>query len=197
MMRTELFWPLAFCGFAAVSLVCGIVAWPMLSAAWPSIRDKIDRFRRLPPLAKLLLLLFVGAFVVYGSTKTNLVDQTSGTNAVEIVEGGTNDVDQVKGEGEGEQRNLLTCSAGQLELEGNILCSPSPITFTLAQQTWQPLSRRTRIFPSRQEQRRRGQADSSADTFSLRGQKVSRTASDCLSTGNWWKYPAWPTVHPG
>ena len=125
-------------GLAAVSLVCGIVAWPMLSAAWPSIQDKIDRFRRLPPLAKLLLLLFVGAFVVYGSTKTNLVEQTSGTNAVEIVEGGTNDVDQVKGEGEGEQRNLLTCSAGQLELEGNILCSPSPITFTSAPQTVTP-----------------------------------------------------------
>ena len=40
--------------------------------------------------------------------------------------------------GEGEQRNLLTCSAGQLELEGNILCSPSPITFTSAPQTVTP-----------------------------------------------------------
>ena len=70
-MRTELFWILSFCGFAAVSLLCGLLVWPQLSTAWPSIQDKIDRFRRLPPLAKLLLLLFVGAFVVYGSTKTN------------------------------------------------------------------------------------------------------------------------------
>ena len=93
MMRTELFWPLAFCGFAAVSLVCGIVAWPLLSATWPRIEEKIDQFRRQPPFVKLVLLLFVGAFVVYGSTKTNLVDQTSGTNAVEIVEGGTNGIE--------------------------------------------------------------------------------------------------------
>ena len=128
-MRSTFFWLLSFGGLAAVSLLCGILVWPQLSAAWPSIEEKIDRFRRLPPLAKLVLLLFVGAFVVYGSTKTNQVDQTSGTNIVEIVEGGTNDVDQVKGEGEGEQRNLLTCSAGQSEQESDLLCSPSPFTF--------------------------------------------------------------------
>ena len=69
-------------GLAAVSLLCGILVWPQLSAAWPSIEEKIDRFRRQPPLAKLLLLLFVGAFVVFGSTKTNGVDQASGTNTV-------------------------------------------------------------------------------------------------------------------
>ena len=70
-------------GFAAVSLLCGLLVWPQLVAVWPSVRDKIDRFRRLPPLAKLLQLLFVGAFVVYGSTKTtNQVDQVSGTNIV-------------------------------------------------------------------------------------------------------------------
>ena len=92
MMRTELFWLLSFCGFAAVSLLCGLLVWPQLSAAWPSIEEKIDRFRRQPPLVKLVLLLFVGAFVVFGSTKTNLVDQTSGTNIVETVVGGTNDV---------------------------------------------------------------------------------------------------------
>ena len=129
-MRSTFFWLLSFGGLAAVSLLCGILVWPQLSAAWPSIEEKIDRFRRLPPLAKLVLLLFVGAFVVYGSTKTNQVDQTSGTNIVEIVEGGTNDVDQVKGEGEGDQRNLLTCSAGQSEQESDLLCSPSPFTFT-------------------------------------------------------------------
>ena len=129
-MRSTFFWLLSFGGLAAVSLLCGILVWPQLSAAWPSIEEKIDRFRRLPPLAKLVLLLFVGAFVVYGSTKTNQVDQTSGTNIVEIVEGGTNDVDQVKGEGEGERRNLLTCSAGQSEQESDLLCSPSPFTFT-------------------------------------------------------------------
>ena len=48
--------------------------------------EKIDRFRRLPPLAKVVVLLFVGAFVVYGGGKmTNQVNQTSGTNIVEIV----------------------------------------------------------------------------------------------------------------
>ena len=94
-MRGAFFWFLSFGGFAAVSLVCGLLVWPQLVAAWPSIEEKIDRFRRLPPLAKLVLLLFVGAFVVYGSTKTNQVDQTSGTNIVEIVEGGTNDVGEV------------------------------------------------------------------------------------------------------
>ena len=129
-MRSTFFWLLSFGGLAAVSLLCGLLVWPQLVAAWSSIEEKIDRFRRLPPLAKLVLLLFVGAFVVYGSTKTNQVDQTSGTNIVEIVEGGTNDVDQVKGEGEGEQRNLLTCSAGQSEQESDLLCSPSPFTFT-------------------------------------------------------------------
>ena len=53
-MRTELFWPLAFCGFAAVSLVCGIVAWPLLAAAWPRIEEKIAQFRRQPPFVKLV-----------------------------------------------------------------------------------------------------------------------------------------------
>ena len=72
-MRTELFWLLSFGGFAAMSLLCGILVWPQLVAAWPSIEETIDRFRRLPLFAKLVLLLFVGAFVVYGSTKTNQV----------------------------------------------------------------------------------------------------------------------------
>ena len=67
-------------GLTAVSLLCGILVWPQLSAAWPSIEEKIDQFRRLPPLAQLALMLFVGAFVVFGSTKTNSVDQTSGAS---------------------------------------------------------------------------------------------------------------------
>ena len=118
-METELFRILSLCGFAALSLVCGLLAWPQLSAAWPGIEEQIDRFRRLPPLAKLVLMLFVGVFVVYGSTKTNQVDQ-------------------VKDEGEGEQRNLLTCSAGRPEQESNILCSPSPLTFTSSVPTVTP-----------------------------------------------------------
>ena len=81
-MRSTFFWLLAFGGFAAVSLLCGLLVWPQLSAAWPRIEEKIDQFRRQPPLVKLVLLLFVGAFVVYGSTKTNGVDQTSGTNEI-------------------------------------------------------------------------------------------------------------------
>ena len=40
---------------------------------------------------------------------------------------------QVKVEGEGEQWNWSTYSAGQPEQESNILCSPSPLTFTLKQ----------------------------------------------------------------
>ena len=73
-MRSELFWLLSFCGFAAMSLVCGLLAWPQLSAAWPSIEERIDRFRRQPPLAKVALLVFVVGFIAYGSTKTNQVD---------------------------------------------------------------------------------------------------------------------------
>ena len=53
-MRAELFWILSFCGFAAVSLLCGLLVWPQLSAAWPGIEEKIDQVRRLPPLGKLL-----------------------------------------------------------------------------------------------------------------------------------------------
>ena len=79
-MRSTFFWLLAFGGFAAGSLLCGLLVWPQLSAAWPSIEEKIDRFRRQPPLVKLVLLLFVGVFVVFGSTKTNGVDQTSGAS---------------------------------------------------------------------------------------------------------------------
>ena len=37
---------------------------------------------------------------------------------------------KVKVRGEGEQWNFSTCSAGQPEQEGDILCSPSPSTFT-------------------------------------------------------------------
>ena len=40
---------------------------------------------------------------------------------------------EVKVKGEGEQWNLSTFSAGQPEQEGNILCSPSPSTFTFSQ----------------------------------------------------------------
>ena len=108
-MRTELFWLLSFCGFAALSLVCGLLVGPQLVAAWPSIEAQIDRFRRLPPLAKVVLLLFVGAFFVYGSTKTNQIDQTSGTNIIEIVDGGTNVVEIVEGG---------TNGVGEIEFEG-------------------------------------------------------------------------------
>ena len=41
---------------------------------------------------------------------------------------------EVKVRGEGEQWNFSTCAFG-LEKEGDILCSPSPITFTLKQPT--------------------------------------------------------------
>ena len=54
--------------------------------------------------------LFVGAFVVYGSTKTNQVEESES----EVV---------------GVQSNLQTCAFG-LEKEGDIHCSPSPSSFT-------------------------------------------------------------------
>ncbi len=107
-MRSELFWLLSLCGFAALSLVCGLLAWPQLSAAWPSIEEKIDRFRRQPPLAKVVLLVFIVGFIAYGSTKTNQVDQTSGTNIVEIVEGGTNEIVRLFG--------LFDCSSEEVRL---------------------------------------------------------------------------------
>ena len=44
--------------------------------------------------------------------------------------------DQVKVRGEGEQRNLSSYSAGQPEQEGNVLCSPSPSTFTYSSLTF-------------------------------------------------------------
>ena len=44
--------------------------------------------------------------------------------------------DQVKVRGEGEQRNLSSYSAGQPEQEGNVLCSPSPSTFTYSSRTF-------------------------------------------------------------
>ena len=115
-MGAELFWLLSFCGFAAMALVCGLLAWPQLSAAWPSIEERIDRFRRQPPLAKVVLLVFVIGFIAYGSTKTNQVDQASGTNEVEIVGGGG-------------QTNLLTCAFG-LESDDILLCPPPPLYST-------------------------------------------------------------------
>ena len=69
-------------------------------------------------------------------------DDPSGTNVVEVVEGGasTNLVEdvgsqgeggaEVKVRGEGEQWNLSTCSVEQSEKESNFLCSPSPLIFT-------------------------------------------------------------------
>ena len=96
-MRTELFWLLSFCGLAALSLVCGLLVGPQLAAVWPNIQEQVDRFHRLPPLAKVALLVFVAGFIAYGSTKTNQVNQTGGTNIVEIVEGGTNGVEIAEG----------------------------------------------------------------------------------------------------
>ena len=112
-------------GLAAVSLLCGLLLWPQLVAAWPSIEDKIDQFRRQPPLVKLLLLLFVGIFVVFGSTKTNGVDRASGTNIVEIVEGGTNEVDHV-----GMQSAEAAAQGGDLSQGGSGEGAASPLTVT-------------------------------------------------------------------
>ena len=84
--------------------------------------------------------------------KLTLAFDPSPTNAVQVAFGRDDDGDgdlapeetvvrvgcdcgeiQVKVEGEGEQWNWSTYSAGQSEQEGNILCSPSPLTFTLKQ----------------------------------------------------------------
>ena len=49
---------------------------------------------------------------------------------------------EVKVRGEGERWNLSTYSAGQPEQEGNILCSPSPSTFTFSFKQPSDVSRR-------------------------------------------------------
>ena len=127
-------------GLAAVSFLCGLLLWPQLVAAWPRIEDKIDQFRRQPPLVKLLLLLFVGIFVVFGSTKPNGVDLASGTNIVEIVEGGTNgieiaesrtnDVDQV-GLQNGEAASSPLVQNGRFRFFTSGEDAASPLTVTL------------------------------------------------------------------
>ena len=70
-MRAEICRIVPFCGFAALTFFCGLLAWMQLTAVWPGVAEKIDRFRRQPPLAKAALLVFVVGFVAYGSTKTN------------------------------------------------------------------------------------------------------------------------------
>ena len=97
-------------GLAAIALVCVLLAWPHLVVIWPSIRDEIDRFRRQPPLAKVVLLVFIAGFIAYGSTKTNQVDQ-------------------VKDEGEGEQWMSPSFSKPKAQ-DDKFHCSLSPVTFT-------------------------------------------------------------------
>ena len=97
-------------GLSAIALICALLAWPHLVVIWPSIRDEIDRFRRQPPLAKVALLVFIAGFIAYGSTKTNQVDQ-------------------VKDEGEGEQWMSPSFSKPKAQ-DDKFHCSPSPITFT-------------------------------------------------------------------
>ena len=71
-----------------------------------------------------------GASAVFGPQKgatPEMVDELDAALAhfAEIVE-------EVKVKGEGEQRNLTTCSAGQQEKESTPHCSPSPLTFTFS-----------------------------------------------------------------
>ena len=60
-------------------------------------------------------------------------DEDLGPEETDLVVGCDCGVVQVKVEGEGEQRNLLSYSAGQPEQEPTHHCSPSPLTFTLKQ----------------------------------------------------------------
>ena len=153
-MRTELFWILSFCGFAAVSFLCGLLVWPQLSAAWPGIEEKIDRFRRLPPLAKLAMVLFVGVFVVFGSTKPDGVDRASGTNIVEIVEGGTNDIESAESRtndvdqvglqnGEAASSPLVQNGRFRFSTSGEDAASPLTVTDTDIARGWQRWEVRT------------------------------------------------------
>ena len=70
--------------------------------------------------------LFVVA-VLYGGSKPPCPTNTPPDD----VPSPTNLVGESKSRVEVEQWNLSTCSAGQPEQEGDILCSPSPSTFTL------------------------------------------------------------------
>ena len=74
------------------------------------LADFHEFVRRTPKWQRAFLALLAAGFIVYGSTKTNQVDQ-------------------VKARGEGEQLNLPICSAGRAE-GTNLLCSPSPLAFT-------------------------------------------------------------------
>ena len=87
-MRSTFFWLLSFGGLATVSLLCGILVWPQLSAAWPSIEEKIDKFRRLPPLAKLVLVLCVGGLVVYGGGKNVSTNNGEAASSPLVLNGG-------------------------------------------------------------------------------------------------------------
>ena len=58
-MSGEYHFLLAFCGAAAVSLACGLLIWPLASAVWPDVRDKIRRFLRLPLWAKVVAIVSV------------------------------------------------------------------------------------------------------------------------------------------
>ena len=85
---------LAGCGIAALAIAAFVVLSRFL--------DDLTRFIRATPLWHLaLILVLVGRMVLFGGSKTNdvggVTGDAGGTNAVEIVEGGTNGVDVIEG----------------------------------------------------------------------------------------------------
>ena len=79
-------------GIGAVLVILGC---PLLD----SLLDLLDRFCRLDLACKVVVLFFVVQLTMFGGAKhgTNDVDDVTGTNDVELVEGGTNGVDIVDG----------------------------------------------------------------------------------------------------
>ena len=72
------------CVFLGLLAGAVIVALPLRR----QFADFHEFVRRTPKWHRAFLALLAAVFIAYGSTKTNQVDQTSGTNVVEIVEGG-------------------------------------------------------------------------------------------------------------
>ena len=104
----------AMCGGAvSVAAVAVVLLWPQLAGACRAVRKR-------PVWERVLIAWFVAALIAYGGSKMP-----------------TNGVDQVKGEGEGEQWNLSTCAFGS-DGKGNLHCSPSPSAFTSATPTVTP-----------------------------------------------------------
>ena len=91
---------LVFLGFLSVGLMGAILVRPFFKNANP-IRITLDKFSRLGWVNKMAVLFIVVQLTMFGGAKhggTNDVDDVTSTNDVELVEGGTNEVNGASGE---------------------------------------------------------------------------------------------------